>query len=132
MRAKLVNEKFEETSDPIEDMGIGTYESLIKQRSWYPHTVKGILIDALKKKGTEVLEYKNTLIVIHYLYDLNKWTARTDIYPPDSGSYVIKYDVDKEKLKRKVKAGITKKLRKWEQILKHRELKKGIIPYIEK
>jgi hypothetical protein len=41
MRAKLVNEKFEEQSDPIKDMGIGMRHSSVLSKMWEkPNIIK--------------------------------------------------------------------------------------------
>jgi len=58
MRAKLINEKFEENTDPVKDMGIGipehTYVSI--GWDWEPDMVVGAFESALQEFGIHVTQ----------------------------------------------------------------------------
>jgi hypothetical protein len=103
-----INEKFEEDSDSISDMGIGVIHE-IKQRSWNISTND---ITKILKGKHEILIYRNTCVLIYYSRKTKRWRAVTDIYPKDSKSYLSSYEDTKEAVIKRIKLGIGKKLNK--------------------
>jgi hypothetical protein len=103
---EILLEKFKEESDPIKDLDIGVIRE-IKQRYW---RIIDEVIDKILKGKHEILLYKNTYVLIYYNRKIKLWSAITDIYPKDSGSYLSSYADTKEAVIKRVKLGIGKKL----------------------
>jgi len=112
MRAKFINEKFKEESDPVKDMGISAIADL-KKRKWI--FSNATINEIITTREHKILFYRNMYIILYKDGINNDWRAVTDIYPIDSGSYITSYDIDQNRLIKKVKLAIGKKVNKYER-----------------